>query len=240
MGRVRRRRGRRRGRPLFVIALRNATFLGLLAVSLVFGVIISRGIVQVSATRPLEGQVIFLDAGHGGIDPGACGRTYAEKDIVLKVSLLLGVRLEKAGAKVVYSRTGDYDLETTEVSDVVARIRLMKESKSSIAISIHCNAFTDSYERGAQTLYNSTKHPGSKKLAQLIQDELIAATGTEREISARLDHFILNHADVPAVTVELGFLSNPNEEQLLGSSDYQLDLVECLYRAIVSFVNPGQ
>ena len=43
---------------------------------------------------------------------------------------------------------------------------------------------------------------------------MIATTGTEREISARLDHFILNHADVPAVTVELGFLSNPNEEQL--------------------------
>ena len=163
MGRVRRRRGRRRGRPLFVIALRNATFLGLLAVSLVFGVIISRGIVQVSATRPLEGQVIFLDAGHGGIDPGACGRTYAEKDIVLKVSLLLGVRLEKAGAKVVYSRTGDYDLDHRG-QRCCGRIRLMKESKSSIAISIHCNAFTDSYERGAQTFYNSTKHPGSRKL----------------------------------------------------------------------------
>ncbi len=79
MGRVRRRRGRRRGRPLFVIALRNATFLGLLAVSLVFGVIISRGIVQVSATRPLEGQVIFLDAGHGGIDPGSMRKNIRRK-----------------------------------------------------------------------------------------------------------------------------------------------------------------
>ncbi|HHY17450.1 MAG TPA: N-acetylmuramoyl-L-alanine amidase [Firmicutes bacterium] len=238
MGKVRRKRGRRRGRPLFVVTFRSATLGGLMVVSLILCLVISKGVIPASGARPLTGQVVFIDPGHGGIDPGACGRTYVEKDIVLKMALLLGVKLEKNGAKVVYSRTGDYDLETTEVSDVVARIRLMKESKSTIAISIHCNAFTDSYERGAQTFYNESKHPDSKKLAKLIQDELVAATGTEREISARLDHFLLNHAEIPSATVELGFLSNPNEEQLLGSEDYQSELAECLYRAIVSFVSP--
>jgi N-acetylmuramoyl-L-alanine amidase len=234
-----RRRRRKRRRPFFMVAFNRATLLGLLAVSLVFGIVIAKGFVTVPASAPVTQPVVFIDAGHGGIDPGACGREHAEKDIVLKVSLLLGVRLEKAGAKVVYTRIGDYDLETDDIGDVAARIKLMNESKPSAVVSIHCNAFTDSYERGAQTFYNSTGHKDSEELARLIQDELIASTGTEREISARLDHFILDNTDAPAATVELGFLSNPNEEELLGSGEYQQKLAECLYRGIAAFLDFG-
>ncbi|HHY12854.1 MAG TPA: N-acetylmuramoyl-L-alanine amidase [Firmicutes bacterium] len=234
MRRARRRRGRRKGRPLFVVTLRSV--LGVLAASLLISIIVSKGVIPVTAVGPLKGYAIFIDPGHGGIDPGACGITYTEKDIVLKVALLLGARFEQSGAKVVYTRTGDCDLESSDVSDVEARIGLMKESKATIALSIHCNAFTDSYETGAQVFYNATKHPGSKKLAQLIQDELVRSTGTEREISARLDHFILNHAEIPAVTVELGFLSNPGEENLLGSAKYQQELASCIYEAVLAFL----
>lgn len=212
------------------------SLLGVLAVSLLFSLVISRGVIPVTAVGPLSGHVVFIDPGHGGIDPGACGITYTEKDIVLKVALFLGVRLERSGARVVYTRTGDYDLETADVSDVVARIRLMKQSKSTIAISIHCNAFTDPYERGAQTFYNDSQNPQSKILAQLIQDELVKSTETDREISSRLDHFILNHAEIPAVTVELGFLSNSQEEQLLGSAKYQQQLASCIHKAVIKFV----
>jgi N-acetylmuramoyl-L-alanine amidase len=210
--------------------------LGVLAVSLLLSIVISRGVMPVTAVRPLEGQVVFIDPGHGGIDPGACGQTYTEKEIVLKVALLLGSRLERNGARVVYTRTGDYDLETPDVSDVDARIKLMKQSRATVALSLHCNAFTDPWERGAQVFYNASKHPDSKKLAQMIQDELVKSTDTEREISARLDHFILNHAEMPAVTVELGFLSNPDEEMLLGSDEYQEKLVTCIYEAVFAFI----
>jgi len=234
-----RRRGRRKGRPLFVLTFRGQFSLRLvLILAIGASVVLFRGSVSpVGAMWPLSGQVIYIDPGHGGIDPGACGKKYLEKDIVLKVALYLGVLLQKSGARVVYTRTGDYDLQTDEVDDLTARIRLMKSSKATLVISIHCNAFTSPYERGAQTFYNAEKHPDSKKLAALIQQEFIKETDTERDISSRLDHFILNHADVPAVTVELGFLSNPSEEELLGSASYQQKLARCIYRAVLSFVN---
>lgn len=236
MRRNRRKRGRRGSRPLFELFPKGV--LGILAASLVISFFISRGVITVSSVRPLEGHVIFIDPGHGGIDPGACGEFCTEKEIVLKVALLLGDRLARSGAQVVYTRTGDYDLETPEVSDVQARINIMKQSKASVAISLHCNDFTDPWERGAQVFYNASTHPDSKRLAQLIQDEFAKHTDTEREISAQLDHFILNHAEMPAVTVELGFLSNPDEERLLGSDEYQNKLVTCIYNAILTFLFP--
>lgn len=234
-----RRRGRRKGRPLFVLTFKGQFSLRLaLILAIGASVVLFRGSVSpVGAMWPLSGQVIYIDPGHGGIDPGACGKKYLEKDIVLRVALYLGMFLQKSGARVVYTRTGDYDLQTDEVDDLTARIRLMKSSKATLVISIHCNAFTSPYERGAQTFYNAAKHPDSKRLAALIQQEFIKETGTERDISSRLDHFILNHADVPAVTVELGFLSNPSEEELLGSPSYQQKLARCIYRAILLFVN---
>ena len=160
------------------------------------------------STGPLAGQVIFIDPGHGGYDPGACGKKYLEKDIVLNVGLLLGVRLEKSGAEVIYSRTGDYSLWTEEIDDRDARTNLIEKANPTIIISLHCNAFTDPYEYGAQVFYNSSKHPDSQKLAELIQDILKEETGTYREISSKLDHFILNHSDGLAVTVELGFFKS--------------------------------
>ena len=243
-----RRRGRQTGRPLFVIVHKNTVLsvavslaLALVAYAASRPFLIERGVISAGepadTTKPLEGQVIYIDPGHGGIDPGACGSRYLEKDIALNVALYLGVRLEKSRAKVVYSRTGDYDLESDEIDDVTARQRLIDSSGATIVLSLHCNAFTDPRERGAQTFYNAKKHPDSEKLARLIQEILRKETDTDREHSARLDHFMLNYGNVPAATVELGFLSNPEEEALLGSPAYQQKLAECIRQAVISFVH---
>ncbi len=242
------RRGRRTGRPLFVVlhkktlvSLALASVLTVLALVASRPFLIQRGLIDseepAGAVGPLSGQVVYIDPGHGGIDPGACGQRYLEKNIALNVALYLGVRLEKSGAKVVYSRTGDYDLESPDVDDVTARQRLIDSSGATIVLSLHCNAFTDSYERGAQTFYNAKRHPDSEKLAGLIQEILAKETETDRESSARLDHFMLNYGEVPAATVELGFLSNPEEEALLGTPAYQQKLAECIRQAVISFVH---
>ncbi len=232
-----RRRGRRKRRPLFIITTRRAVLWGALLLVLAAAGML-RGANEPSAVTvgPLHGQIVYIDPGHGGIDPGACGEKFEEKDIALKVSLYLGVRLEKSGAKVVYSRTGDYDLDSEEGGDVKARIDLIESSNATIVLSIHCNAFTDSREKGAQTFYNASRNPRSQELAKLIQAELVENTLTEREASARLDHFMLNHGEKPAVTVELGFLSNPEEENLLGSAPYQQKLADSIHNAIITFV----
>lgn len=237
------RRGRRRRRPLLVLTTRRVLF-GLAIVfccSVVWGTLGKTadplGVLRRNLPGgPLSGQVIYIDPGHGGIDPGACGKKHLEKDIVLNVALYLGVRLERSGAKVVYSRTGDYDLTTDEVGDSQARVELIESSGATIVLSIHCNAFTDSRERGAQTFYNPKKNSQSQVLASLIQEALVEDTSTHREVSSKLNHFILNHSEVPAATIELGFLSNPEEEELLGSPSYQQKLAECIRKAVISFV----
>jgi N-acetylmuramoyl-L-alanine amidase len=233
-----RRRGvRRRRRPFFYVVSVRVVIFGLLLAAVFIGSgVFSRALETVRPAGPLLGQVVYIDPGHGGIDPGACGATVVEKDVVLQVALYLGVRLERSGAKVVYSRTGDYDLEGEGKSDVQERINLIESSGATLVISLHCNAFSDPAEYGAQTFYNAEKHPDSRRLAETIQRELQENTDTYREASARIDHFILNASDVPAVTVELGFLSNPHEESLLGSASYRRKLADILRQAIIDFV----
>ncbi|MGE5580770.1 MAG: N-acetylmuramoyl-L-alanine amidase family protein [Bacillota bacterium] len=236
-----RRRGRRGRLPLFIVSSKK-TILAVVISALVFSVawVAGRMVLPTAAQPgPLAGQVVYIDPGHGGIDPGACGREVLEKDVVLNVALYLGVRLERDGAKVVYSRTGDYDLQTDDKDDVEERIRLIKSTGATIVISLHANAFTDSSEWGAQTFFNSSKNKENKRLAELIQARLKEKTETPREASAKLEHFILNHSNVPSATVELGFLSNPREEGLLGSHSYQQDLAECIRQAIREFVGGG-
>ncbi|HHX28931.1 MAG TPA: N-acetylmuramoyl-L-alanine amidase CwlD [Firmicutes bacterium] len=238
---ARRRGARRRRRPFFYVTSARAAIFGILLLAVLVGSgVFSRAIETATPAGPLKGQVIYLDPGHGGIDPGACGATVVEKDVVLQVALYLGVKLERSGARVVYSRTGDYDLESEDVSDVRARIDLIESSGATMVISLHCNAFTDPYEYGAQTFYNAQRHPESQRLAEIIQKELAENTDTYREASARIDHFMLNASGVPAATVELGFLSNPHEETLLGSASYRQKLAEVIWRAVIQFVETEQ
>ncbi len=235
-----RRRGRRVRRPLLFVSTTKTAFLVALFLASMFTAGIIGGIfMPASASGPLMGQVIYIDPGHGGIDPGACGQKVLEKNVVLNVAFYLGVRLEKSGARVVYSRTGDYDLQVNGKDDIEERIKIVKSSGATMVISLHCNAFPDRSEWGAQTFYNASMNPRNREFAHLVQDELVKATGSPREASARLDHFMLNHSTVPSVTVEMGFLSNPKEEGLLGSHMYQQKIAECIRRAVVSFVSAG-
>jgi len=229
------RRGRR-GRPLLLISTTGAVFAVSVFISSLFAGILAGMFIPAGAVGPLRSQVIYIDPGHGGIDPGACGDEVLEKDVVLRVALYLGVRLEMDGARVVYSRTGDYDLQAGTKDDVEERTKLTQSSGATMVISLHCNAFGDPSEWGAQTFYNASLNPRSKQLAERVQAELVKVTGSPRAASARLDHFILNHSAVPAVTVELGFLSNPKEEGLLGSYSYQQKLAECMRRAVLTFM----
>ncbi|MBE3519863.1 MAG: N-acetylmuramoyl-L-alanine amidase [Firmicutes bacterium] len=230
------RRARRRRRPIFVLSISRTAVYGLfLACAVLVFAAGNIPFVPAGTGGPLSGQVVFIDPGHGGIDPGAVGRRVLEKDVDLAVAKHLGRLLVRFGARVVYSRTGDYELELEEGADVEARLKLMKESRPTIVVSIHCNAFVSPAEYGAQTFY-SANHPRSRLLAECIQELLKKETNTYREISSRLDHFILNHANVPAVTVELGFLSNPEEEMLLEDPAYQEKLADIICRGILAFV----
>ena len=124
----------------------------------------------------LSGKKIFLDPGHGGKDPGAVGPNGSkESDVTLSVSKLLKDKLERMGATIFMSRDSD------EYVAISRRVSMANSSKANIFVSVHCNAYSDT-AKGIETLYHQTSSAG-KKLASLIQSELVSSTNSVTEES---------------------------------------------------------
>lgn len=186
----------------------------------------------------LGNRVVVIDAGHGGVDPGAVGKGLVlEKDVTLAVSKRLQSLIQQGGAKTIMVREDDSDLGTSvgllkrKREDLAQRIQLAKDVQAEVYISIHANSFPNANLTGAQTFYHSDS-PESKLLAQSIQQELNSMTNGKRVIKANQDIYVLKKAHQAAVTVELGFLSNREEEQLMTTPDYQEKLAIAIYKGL--------
>ncbi|AET65996.1 N-acetylmuramoyl-L-alanine amidase [Desulfosporosinus orientis DSM 765] len=189
----------------------------------------------------LGDRVVVIDAGHGGVDPGAVGiNKVLEKDITLGVSKRLQSLLQQGGSKVIMVRDDDSDLGTSEGllrrkrEDLAKRIQLAMDSQAEVYLSIHANSFPDAKLFGAQTFYHSDS-PEGKLLAQSIQQALNTMTNGKRIAKGNQDIYVLKKANQAAVTVELGFLSNPQEEQLLTTLDYQQKLAIAIYQGLGNY-----
>ncbi|TJY38903.1 N-acetylmuramoyl-L-alanine amidase CwlD [Cohnella pontilimi] len=195
-------------------------------------------------THPLSGKVIALDAGHGGPDGGASSREGAiEKDLNLAVVLYLRDYLQQAGALVLLTREGDYDLagpdtkgySRRKTEDLLQRAARVREGKVSLALSIHMNSIPSPRWSGAQTFYYS-KNEHSGKLAADIQAEIKLSLGnTMREAKAKDDVYLLKTLEIPTALVEVGFLSHPEEARLLTDEDYQKKVAAAIYRGILKY-----
>ncbi|MCL6580250.1 MAG: N-acetylmuramoyl-L-alanine amidase [Firmicutes bacterium] len=183
----------------------------------------------------LQGFTVALDPGHGGYDPGALatgpdGGQLRECDINLDVCLALRDLLEKAGAVVVMTRTDDTGLLRPEDiprygsaarAELSRRAEVATAGRPGVFVSVHCNTFPSPTWRGAQTFYLVGSEE-SARLAEAIQSELVRVTGeTDRLPNTREALFLLGAVSCPAVTVELGFLTNPQDLALLSDPDYR-------------------
>lgn len=116
------------------------------------------------------------------------------------------------------------------------RVEIAETSKADVFISLHCNSFHGSRWSGAQTFYSPTV-PGSKELAEYIQEELSAQLGnTTRKAKADTTSLIMKNAKIPIVNVEMGFLSNPEEAKLLTDPAYQDKVAWAVYSGVVRFL----
>ncbi|WP_082235734.1 N-acetylmuramoyl-L-alanine amidase CwlD [Halobacillus massiliensis] len=192
-------------------------------------------------SSPLFGKVIVIDPGHGGPDGGARGKNGTEeKEITLKLAMYLRDYLQEAGAVVYLTREDDKDLSTGEGSlshrkseDIRKRLEIINNSKTDLFISVHLNAIPSSQWRGAQTFYNPNKEE-SKKLAEAVQKEIKEnLNNTKREALGLRNIYIVDHSDSPGVLVEAGFLSNPEERELLESEDYQRKVAASIYKGLL-------
>lgn len=185
-------------------------------------------------------KIIIIDPGHGGFDPGKPGISGEdEKHLNLKIALKLRDYLEQSGSVVIMTRTTDDDVDGMDgvkhkSKDMVERKKLSEGGD--ILISIHQNSFTQPSVKGAQVFYNQKSKQG-EKLAKLIQSSIktYADAQNRREAKSNTNYYVLKATDIPAVIVECGFLTNPEEEEKLNSEEYQDKIAWSIYLGIVKY-----
>lgn len=196
-----------------------------------------------------EPVTIIVDAGHGGEDGGATSVSgVQESQLNLELSLRLEQLLALAGLHPMMIRETDTSIYSgncttiteKKVSDLKNRVAIVNEVNNGLLISIHQNHFSESKYSGAQVFYASTD--GSKELAGITQDRLreTLAPSNNREIKAASAVYLMEHIECTGILVECGFLSNPQEDQLLQDETYQKKLTCAIGSALVEYLSKGE
>ena len=212
----------------------------IVAIMMLSFLVLNISLLKVNAEE--NNKVIVIDPGHGGIDGGAKSENgVIEKDINLSISLKTKAALESKGYKVIMTRSEDVGLYTEgkkvrekKIEDLGNRVKIKKENKCDAFISIHQNMFPQKNCEGAQ-VWSANNEP-SQKLGKIIQqkfkEEVDQNNNREAKV-AKKEYKILNDGyDGASVIVECGFLSNPEECELLGKEDYQNKIANTLANAI--------
>ncbi len=187
---------------------------------------------------PLEGKIIYVDAGHGGRDPGTMHGNLLEKDINLEIAQVLESVLISKGATVYQIRKEDIDLNTQwdqelKRSDLYRRILKIEEANSDLYLSIHINWYKDPYFSGGEVLYSQINEK-NKILADSIMYYFKEDLESERRVK-ETDLYMYNHTEVPGVLIECGFISNYEERQLLQTPEYQLVLSDVITKGVIKY-----
>ena len=198
-----------------------------------------------TVSTPVTNKIIIVDAGHGSPDEGAESLNgITEAEINLKIALKLQNLLEQSGCTVILTRSDEneiYDvgsdsIREKKISDAKNRVKIGNESSADIFVSIHLNKIPEQQYYGWQTFYKKGSEE-SKLLATEIQNNLNDAIQKEnKRIPAMLNSvYIMKNVEIPITIVECGFLSNPKEEELLQTGEYQNKLAWGIYNGINNY-----
>ena len=165
-----------------------------------------------------------------------------EKNINLSVTLLLKEKLEEKGYTVVLTREEDKGLydesaQNKKAQDLQRRIALIDETAPVLTVSIHQNSYHDPTVKGPQVFYYETSLEG-KELAAVLQERLNVMLEVERprEIKGNTSYYLLKRSKSIMVIAECGFLTNPEEAELLQTKEYQEKVAAALAEGINSYL----
>lgn len=196
--------------------------------------------IVVSSNQNLQGKIVVLDPGHGGLDNGASIGNTNEDELNLKICNALKTELEAQGATVYLTRSDDHDMTNRDYlyskqDDMYLRVRQIDAYKPNYLISIHLNASPSSSAWGSQVFYYNRSEQG-KELAQDIHTAMKEVTGTRKKISGS-NFMVLRATKTLGVLVECGFLSNANERGQLRNSKYHEKLAVAITSGLVTYNN---
>ncbi|MCM3797737.1 N-acetylmuramoyl-L-alanine amidase [Caldibacillus thermoamylovorans] len=194
-------------------------------------------------------RTIFLDAGHGGSDPGAAAGGYLEKNINFAVTQKVRSILVNRGYNVMMTRENDTYIGLYD------RAGMANQADADVFVSIHTNsAGSGSSVNGIETYYykydpaypskiNSAMHNDPERvsksisLAKIIQNKLVSYTGATNRGSDGASFAVIRETKMPSILVELGFITNSTERQNLVSESYQNKLAQAIADGIIEYLN---
>jgi N-acetylmuramoyl-L-alanine amidase len=189
---------------------------------------------------------IIIDPGHGGEDGGAVDNGVIEDEVNLAVCLALRDMFAINGFEVVMTRDSDISIHDEGVkgtrkqktSDLKNRLAISEKHPNSVFISVHQKTVTNPKSWGTQVFYGP-KNPASERLANAMQKDFareLQPDNTRGIKKADKNLFLMYQAQCPAVLVECGFLSNPNDAALLSDPEYQQKVAFTIFGSVIGFI----
>lgn len=172
--------------------------------------------------------VVMIDPGHGGKDPGAIGRGgLREKDVILPISQQVAALLQQQGVQAVMTRSDDRFIS------LEGRVQMARQARANVFVSIHANAI--SLRRpdvnGVETYYFS-----SQRLAEAIHSSMLQSLNVRDRGVRRSRFYVLRNNSIPAVLVEVGYVTGAEDAPRLASPAFQRQMAEAIARGILLYV----
>ena len=202
---------------------------------------------QAAALTLAQEKTIIIDAGHGGEDCGAIGTNKVlEKNLNLEIATALGEEFTKAGWAVIYTRLDDKLLYTEEeniygirkISDLKNRCKIGAENPNTLFVSIHMNSFSEAKYSGTHVYY-SLNNEMSYGLAMSVQGKIREELqpGNNRVPKPGEGMYLMENLENPALLIECGFLTNPDECEKLSEKEYQKQLSFLICCGIIEYID---
>jgi N-acetylmuramoyl-L-alanine amidase len=185
----------------------------------------------------LAGKTVVLDPGHGGLDTGWSVGGLNERDIVADLAEQLEGRLKAVGVNAYLTHAYDDNPDEAE------RVRFANATNAALMVSLHCDGHTSETPHGVASYYYGTWQTSSavgERFADLVQREVVARTDLANCRSHPKSWPLLRGTRMPAVRLELGYLTNPHDASALASREFRAVVAEAILAAVQRIFLPAE